>query len=147
MNIVDSLQNVTLLFLDTAPVIYYVEENPSYSALAEVIFERIDNGSLTAVTSPVTLAECLVVPYRLGLMQRQRDFFDLIVHGSNTVFLPIDHDQARRAAELRAHYSLTLPDALQIAAALATGCEAFLTNDATLKRVTGLTVLVLSDFR
>jgi len=147
MNIVDSLQNVTLLFLDTAPVIYYVEENPSYSALVEVIFERIDSGSLTAVTSPVTLAECLVVPYRLGLMQRQRDFFELIVHGSNTVFLPIDHDQARRAAELRAYYNLTLPDALQIATALATGCEAFLTNDATLKRVTELTMLVLSDLR
>ena len=147
MNIVDSLQNVTLLFLDTAPVIYYVEENPSYSALVEVIFERIDSGSLTAVTSPVTLAECLVVPYRLGLMQRQRDFFELIVHGSNTVFLPIDHDQARRAAELRAYYNLTLPDALQIATALATWCEAFLTNDATLKRVTELTMLVLSDLR
>jgi predicted nucleic acid-binding protein len=145
MNIVDSLQNVTLLFLDTAPVIYYVEENPSYLALVEVIFERIDNGSLTAVTSPVTLAECLVVPYRLGLMQRQRDFFDLIVHGSNTVFLPIDHDQARRAAELRVHHNLTLPDALQIAAALTVGCEAFLTNDATLKRVTELRVLVLNE--
>jgi len=147
MNIVDSLQNVTLLFLDTAPVIYYVEENPFYSAFVEVIFERIDNGSLTAVTSPVTLAECLVVPYRLGLLQRQRDFFDLIVYGGNTIFLPIDHDQAQRAAELRAHYNLTLPDALQIATALAAGCEAFLTNDATLKHVTELQVLVLNDFR
>jgi predicted nucleic acid-binding protein len=129
VNISDGLQNVTRLFLDIAPIIYYVEKNPDYFASVEIIFERIDGGLLTAVTSPVTLAECLVIPYRLELAQRQWDFFDLIVYGSNTVFLPIDHAQARQAAELRARYSLTLPDALQIAVALAAGCEAFLTND------------------
>ena len=78
-------------------------------------------------------------------MQLQEVFFDLIVHGSNTVFLPIDHKLAQQAAELRAKYNLTLPDALQVATALAAGCEAFLTNDVMIKRVTELDVLVLSD--
>jgi predicted nucleic acid-binding protein len=145
MNIADAVQNVARLFLDTAPVIYYVEKNQRYLALVKVAFDRIDDGSLTAVTSPVTLTECLVAPYRLGLVQLQRDFFDLIVHGRNTVFVPIDHDRARYAAELRARYNLTLPDALQIATALRTGCEAFLTNDNGLKRVTELRVLVLDE--
>lgn len=145
MNIEYSLQNVARLFLDTAPVIYYVEKNPHYFTLLEDVFDRIDDSLLTAVTSPVTLVECLVMPYRLGLVQLQRDFFNLIVHGSNTDFLPIDHDRARRAAELRDNYGLTLPDALQIATALAAGCEAFLTNDATLKHVTELRMLVLSE--
>jgi predicted nucleic acid-binding protein len=40
---------------------------------------------------------------------------------------------------------LRLPDALQIAVALEAGCEAFLTNDLTLKRVVELRVLVLDD--
>lgn len=145
MNIVDSLQSVTRLFLDTAPIIYYVEKNPHYLARVEVVFDHLDNGSLTAVTSPVTLAECLVTPYRLGLAQLQRDFFDLIVYGSNTIFFPIDHEQARQAAELRARYNLTLSDSLQIAAAQAAGCEAFLTNDTLLKRVAELRVLVLDE--
>lgn len=52
---------------------------------------------------------------------------------------------AERAAELRAHYNLTLTDAFQIAAALTAGCDAFPTNDAALKRVTELTVLVLDE--
>jgi predicted nucleic acid-binding protein len=38
-----------------------------------------------------------------------------------------------------------LTDALQIAVALEAGCEAFLTNDRTLKRVTELRVLVLDE--
>jgi len=36
-------------------------------------------------------------------------------------------------------------DAFQIAAALAAGCDAFLTNDNTLKRVSELTILVLDE--
>ena len=97
------------------------------------------------MTSPVTLAECLVVPYRLGIATLQQDFLDLIVYGNNTVFVSIDREIGTQAAELRARYNLTLPDALQIASALAAGSQAFLTNDATLKRVTEVNVLVLDD--
>ncbi|MCC5664290.1 hypothetical protein LC653_10260 [Nostoc sp. CHAB 5784] len=42
-------------------------------------------------------------------------------------------------------YNLQLPDALQVAAAIIAGCEAFLTNDAALKRVTELRVLVVCE--
>lgn len=52
--------------LDTAPVIYYVEKHPTYLELVTPVFNRIDAALLTAITSPVTLAECLVAPYRLG---------------------------------------------------------------------------------
>jgi predicted nucleic acid-binding protein len=145
MNIADALQGVTRLFLDTAPVIYYVEKNPSYIARVKIIFDYIDAGSLTALTSPVTLAECLITPYRTGSTQLQQDFFDLIVYGRNTIFAVIDQESARRCAELRACYNLTLTDALQIATALEAGCEAFLTNDADLKRVTELRILLLDD--
>jgi predicted nucleic acid-binding protein len=145
MNVTDSLQGVTRLFLDTAPVIYYVEKNPAYIARVKIIFDRVDAGSLTALTSPVTLAECLVTPYRAGSAQLQQDFFDLIVYGNHTVFALIDQESARRSAELRARYNLTLTDALQIATALGAGCEAFLTNDSSLKRVTELRVLLLDD--
>jgi predicted nucleic acid-binding protein len=140
-----ALQNITHLFLDTAPVIYYVEKNPQYFATVEFVFDQIDSGSITAVTSPVTLAECLVVPYRLGIAKLQQDFLDLIVYGNNTVFVSIDREIGRQAAELRARYNITLPDALQIASALAAGSQAFLTNDGNLERVTELSIIVLDE--
>jgi len=65
MNISEHLQGVRQLFLDTAPVVYYVEKNPQYLDRVRAVFTQIDNGTLTAVTSPVTLAECLVGPILL----------------------------------------------------------------------------------
>jgi hypothetical protein len=66
MTLDDVLQRVTTVFLDTAPVIYYVEQNPHYIDLVDAVYNRIDRGELRALTSPVTLAECLVSPLRLA---------------------------------------------------------------------------------
>jgi hypothetical protein len=96
MKIAERLQTVTRVFLDTAPVIYYVEANPRYRPIVEVIFDRLDNGALTAVTSPVTLAECLVFPYRLGKSEAVQGFTDLIVNGSGTEFVVIDQETAKK---------------------------------------------------
>lgn len=146
MTIEEDLQGVTRLFLDTAPVIYFVERNLQYLTTIREVFNRVRDGLLIAVTSPVTLAECLVRPYSLGQAQIQQDFLDTIVSGNNTMFVPIDESMALQAAQFRGRYNLQLPDAFQLAVALAAGCEALLTNDATFRRVTELRVLVLDDF-
>lgn len=70
---------------------------------------------------------------------------DLLLHSRNFALLDVNVAIAERAAGLRAQYRLRTPDALQIAAALVNGCEAFLTNDIGLKRVTDLRILVLEE--
>jgi predicted nucleic acid-binding protein len=140
-----ALQNVSRLFLDTAPVIYLIEKNPAYVDVVRDIFAAIDNGQLAAVTSPVTLAECLVHPLRLNLPQLQQTFIDAVVNGLNTTFVALDQAIGQQAARLRADYNVRLPDALQLAAAMNQGCDAFLTNDALLKRVTGIQILVMDE--
>jgi len=145
MNLDELLQSISRLFLDTAPVIYYVERHPNYFVCLEPLFQRIDAGSVIAVTSPVTLAECLVMPFRLNLLPLQQNFSDLIVMGRNTEFHSLNADIGQRAAELRARYNLTLTDAFQIATALHANCEAFLTNDIALQRVTELRVLTVDE--
>jgi predicted nucleic acid-binding protein len=145
MKITERLQTVTRLFLDTAPVVYYVEEDIRYLALVDPVFDRLDAGTLVAVTSPVTLAECLVMPYRNHQVELQQVFSDVIVNGANVLFASIDREMGRRAAELRARYNLSLTDAFQIAVALQSGCDAFLTNDMTLKRVSELSMIVLEE--
>ncbi len=147
MKISDALVEVRRLFLDSAPVIYYVELNPRYIAILNDIFDRIRTGQVTATTGPITLAECLVMPYRLALIGLQEDFFDLVVHGRNTVFATLDEEAARDAAVFRARYNLTLSDALQVALAVRTGCEALLTNDGGLRRVREIRVLILDDLQ
>ncbi len=144
MKIADALAGVKQLFLDTAPVIYHVEGNAVYQPMTDLVFQQIQSGMPRAVTSPVTLAECLVHPYRHGDAPLAQKFRNVITAGVHTRYVGVDA-VAESAAELRARYNLTLADAFQIAAALAAGCDAFLTNDGALKRVAELTILVLEE--
>ncbi|QSJ14250.1 type II toxin-antitoxin system VapC family toxin [Nostoc sp. UHCC 0702] len=143
MRISDALANVSRLFLDTAPVIYFVERNPQFVDLVDPIFERL-SADITAVVSGITLSECLVGAIRLGLADLEQAFVD-VLQQEEVVFVEINAAIAREAARIRVHYNLQLPDALQVAAALIAGCQAFLTNDAALKRVTELRVLVMCE--
>jgi predicted nucleic acid-binding protein len=145
MILTERLDSIRRLFLDTAPVIYYVEKNPSFSTKVQDIFQRLDDSRLTAVVSPITLAECLVAPYRLGRPDVAQTFSDLLADNENVLLYPIDEITADKAAELRARYNLTLTDAFQLAVAIQSGCDAFLTNDSDLKRVTEIPVIVVSE--
>jgi predicted nucleic acid-binding protein len=139
------LKTVQRLFLDTAPLIYYVEEHPRYITGVDIIFASLDAGDFEAITSPVTLAECLIIPYRDSDVRLQQAFLDLVFNGVHTHFVEIDREIGALAAQLRACYNLGLPDAFQCAVALHSGCDAFLTNDISLKRVTELRVIVLEE--
>ncbi len=144
MKVYDALTGVRRLFLDTAPIIYHVEGVASYQPLTDVIFRSIQEGTIQAVTSAITLAECLVLPYRQRDLALIQQFRNVITRGVNTLYFGVDA-VAESAAEIRARYRLTLTDAFQVAVALAAGSDAFLTNDAALKRVSELRVLVLDE--
>ena len=142
-----ALKNVSTLAFDTAPIIYFVEANPTYDALVTAIFQRVESGEITGVTSVISLCEVLVHPIRnqnLSLKQRYRD---ILQNSPNFFTKLINSTVAERAAELRAKYNLRTPDALQIASALDNGCDAFLCNDKNLKRVTELKILILDELR
>jgi predicted nucleic acid-binding protein len=145
MNISEALTGVHRLFVDTAPVIYYVEQNPHFHSHVDTIFEQVDAGNLRIVTSPITLSECLIFPIRSGNEQLQKDFQELLVHGAHTEFVLINEAIAIHAAKLGANYNLTLTDAIQISTAVTAQCDAFLTNDKQLKRVPDIRVLVVEE--
>ncbi len=143
MQIDDELSGVSRLFLDTSPVIYFVERNPQFVGMIDPIFERLE-AEITAVVSPVTIAECLVGALRLNLAALQQAYLE-ILDAENVVFVETSRIIAREAARIRLEYNFQLPDALQIATAIAANCDAFLTNDIQLKRVTELRVLVVGE--
>ena len=83
------------------------------------------------------------MPIRLGQAKSQQDFIDMLTNTDEISFVPITASVSEKAALMRVSYGLKLPDALQVATALVAGCDAFLTNDAALQRVTELRILVL----
>lgn len=145
MKLAKQLDKVGVIFLDTAPVIYFVERNPEFFSIVQEVFERLDASELTAVVSPITLAECLVLPYKQKKSEIAQVFTELLANSESVLFYPIDEIIADKAADLRARHNLTLTDAFQLAIATQTECDAFLTNDSDLKRVKEISVLVLSE--
>lgn len=144
MRLDEALTDIARLYLDTAPVIYLVERNPQFFDRVRHVFQKVDEGTLTVVASPITLAECLVGAYRMGQAEAAANFVECLTQ-EGTDFVQISAAIGDRAAQLRVKYNLKLTDALQIATAIASGCEAFLTNDAQLKRILDLRVLVISE--
>jgi predicted nucleic acid-binding protein len=145
MTLDDALNGVTKLGFDTPPFIYFVERHPAYVDVVREVIRRVDSGIISGCASVVTLTEVLTQPKRLGNTALEVSYRDLLLQSRNFTLVTIDAVIAERAADLRARYSLRTPDALQIAAALSVACEAFLTNDTTLKRVTELHILVLDE--
>jgi predicted nucleic acid-binding protein len=140
-----ALRGIRYLGIDTAPVIYFIKAHPRYDDLVTEIFRRITSGAVEGLCSVITLTEVLVQPLRCADAQLAQQYSDLLLASSHFSTVPITARTAQLAAELRAGYNLRTPDAIQIAAVLEHGCQALLTNDATLVRVTELDVLVLDQ--
>jgi predicted nucleic acid-binding protein len=144
-NLDEILSGIVLLGFDTSPLIYFVEQHPLYVDVIREIIQRVDSGVLFGYSSVVTLTEVLVQPKRMGDLDLENNYRQVLQHGRHFTLLPIDHGIAEHAADLRSRYSIRTPDALQIAAVLSVGGQAFLTNDKRLKQMTELKILILDD--
>ena len=87
----------------------------------------------------------MVRPLSTGNERLAQEYLDILVISGTYNLIAITASIARIAADLRARYNLRTPDALHIASAIATGCDAMLTNDFHLKRVQELSILSLDE--
>ena len=146
MNVTEIFPPGSLIGVDTAPFIYHFEAHPEFGSRARAFFrECVETGRNQAVTSVVTLAEVLTRPKSLGRTDLVASYREYLEGAPGLRLLPISATVAEQAADLRAHYSLRLPDAFQIAACLNGGATVFLCNDGRLKQVQDLKVVLLSE--
>lgn len=140
-----ALAGVQRLYVDTAPFIYFTERTATYLTRMRAVFRYLDEERLTVYTSAIILTELLTKPLGDHDMALAAAHVALLTHTKGVMTVNIDTDIARRAAVLRVQYQLKTPDALHVATALETGCQAFLTNDLGLKRVSEVKMLVLDE--
>ena len=131
--------------LDTAPLIYFIEQNSTYIESVRAFFAGMDQGEFRVVTSTLTLTEVLVHPLRAGNAELAREYRDIIFNQAHLTAFPVSAAIAERAAQLRASHNLRTPDAIQIATAIQEDATVFLTNDARLPAIANLRMLVLND--
>lgn len=132
--------------VDTALFIYFIEEEPRFLPVIEPLFRDADQGRRELVTSALTLLEVLVVPYRVGNRSLADRYEALLTRSRGIRIIDLSRDQLRAAAQLRAASGVKTPDALQLVAALTTGCTTFVTNDRRIPAISGTRVLQLADY-
>ena len=145
MGLLDFIKSNTV-YLDTAPVIYYVENVFPYSDLLEPVFQAVKSGSLRVCTATLTLAETLVVPYRKKDLVLLEKIETLLTKTPDLTMLSLTPEIAQEMAKIRAEFSIKTPDAVQLATARVSGIDYFLTNDKGLKQFSPLQIILLDDF-
>ena len=144
-HLIDALTRHRIVGLDTPIFVYHIEQTPRRAAPAGHVLRALADGHFAGVTSAITLLELSVKPLRIGRPE-VADAYEMLVQDiDNLKVVGIGAPVTRIGAELRAEYGLRTPDAVQIAACLAHGATAFLTNDRRLRRVRRIEVLVLDE--
>ena len=129
--------------LDTAPFIYYVEEDPVYFPVIDPFFAALGRNEFHVVTSIVSLAEVLVHPLRSGDTTLADEYRALLLYTDELTCVAATPSIAERTAHLRSQYRIRTPDALQVATAIHMGASIFVTNDGRLPNLPEITVFVL----
>ena len=106
-----SVEKHRVVGLDTAPLIYFIEDVRPYADLLNPVFNRLEGHGLGAVTSTITLAEILTKP----LVDKNFSLVDEIKFTIKTFstlsMVAIDEKLAEAAALIRARHAIRLPDA------------------------------------
>ena len=117
------------VFLDTAPLIYFIEKNRRYHDILKPVISQIDALETEGITSTITLLEVLVHPLREG-NHRLADKYKAILLSSNGLLTyEISHAISEQAALFRAQHGLRTPDAIQLATATIHKADYFLTDN------------------
>ena len=143
----ERLAGHAIVGLDTNIFIYHLEAHPRYQPLTQALLAGVQAGRQGAITSVVTVMELTVRPWRMGRAAVAYEYEALLLHFPNLTLADVTRDAARRAAQLRARYSVRPADALQVATALVHSATAFVTHDQRLARLSPeLDVIALDDF-
>jgi predicted nucleic acid-binding protein len=132
------LRQDALILLDSAPIIYFLEDHPKFARRFHPLFEEHANGKIRFAVSTITIAEVLAGPLSAGdetLVRRYRGILQ------SWQVVALDAEIAESAARVRASFRLKIADAVQVAIALAINADALVTHDRDFSNVRSLRVI------
>ena len=136
------------IFLDTAPIIYYIEAHSIYGKMVKDIVYLFQNDQIHAFSSVITITEVIPKPISENKQELVDKFLKFLRNGKNFQLININDKIAERAGILRGKYkSLRTMDAIKIAAAIELGTKCFVTNDKKLKIVNEIPILILTEYQ
>ena len=125
------------ILIDSAPIIYFLEDHLDFGPRFAGLFDRAESGDYELVISTVSLAEVLTGPLRLGNERLADDYREALTAPPIWLVAGLTPEIAHRAARIRSRCRLRLPDAVQVATALETSCIALVTHDRDFRALDG----------
>jgi predicted nucleic acid-binding protein len=127
-----------LLLLDSAPLIFLLEGRAGFAEKYQPMLGAQASGKLRFAVSAITMIEVLAGP----LQKRQEALaarYQRLME--SWLVVAVDAEVAASAARIRATEGLRLPDAVQVASAIAAQAHALVTHDRDFSRVSAIRVL------
>ena len=133
------------LFLDACSIIYLIESQERLGQKTRLLITEALQNKTQLVISRLSFLECRVLPLKTKddeLLSRYNNFFKL----PSLEIIELTEDVINLATDLRANYSSSLrtPDAIQIACALKTHANQFLTGDKKLLAIQEIDILLIN---
>jgi hypothetical protein len=91
MTLSEELEQLNSIFIDTAPIIYYIEAHPLFGPLAKEVVHAFQSGNLIAFSSVITLVEVLPKPIETGNSQLADKFTAFLKRGKH-ISLGVYHE-------------------------------------------------------
>ena len=133
------------VFFDTSPLIYYLDGSEPFASKVERFLLSAMNSGKELRTSIITDTEYFVHPYKEHNYVKIAVYRDFL-RATHFVKNSIDEETADKASQIRAKYkSIKTADSLQLASAICSECDVFLTNDKQLRQVEEIRVLLVDD--
>lgn len=131
--------------LDTMVFIYHFENNQKYSSLTFSILDSLEKGKFKGITSTLTLLEILVKPKKANNQFINERYKLILQNFPNLEIKSLDEEIAEIAASIRGKYNINTPDAIQIATALHSKADVFITNDFQLQKIPEIKISLLEN--
>ena len=122
-----------------------MENHPGFAHKLAPIFQQIAQGSLEAYTSVISVTEVLVNPIKLGNQSLVEKYNNLFTNVPSLHICTPEYQTALLAASIKANNGFKLPDSYQLAMAIESGCNTFLTNDDRLRKFPDIKVALVSQ--
>jgi predicted nucleic acid-binding protein len=134
------------VYIDSNVFIYGMETDYDQGLRARRCLHQIERNEFDALTSELTLAEVL----RGGNAQLRPKLFEgyvrLLANQPSLCVLPVTREILIASARLETVRKIELADAIHVATALVSGCEAFLTEDKRMPVPAEMKKLSLADW-
>ena len=115
--------------VDSAPIIYVLEDHPVLASRFVPVFERAQAGHYELVITTVTLSEVVTGPLRTGDESRADAYREALTSSPSWRVVDLTAEIAHRTARVRARTRLRFADAVQVATAIHTASLGLITHD------------------